>query len=424
MEVWVVAIVFIFTYCLIVLEKITKATAAFSGGILLVVLKIISQEEAFEFIDFNTIGLLIGMMLIVGITRETGLFQYIAIKAAKWAGGEPKKIMIGFGLITAIASALLDNVTTVLLIAPVTMVISETMDINPIPFLMIEILMANIGGTATLIGDPPNIMIGSSADLSFISFITNLSPVVLLISALVVLLMLKMYKKELEVSKRTRVKIRRFDEGKAIKDRKLMYQSLFVLSLVMLAFMFHDLIGIETASVALAGAALLLLISDIRPEHVFREIEWPTIFFFAGLFVLVGGLEKVGIIDWLARSTLNITKGHFILTTLFLLWVSALASTIIDNIPFVATMIPLIHAIGQAGGPGLNIQPLWWALSLGACLGGNGSLVGASANLVVAGIAEKNHYTIDFRSYLKVGFPIMIMSIIIATIYVYLRYLI
>lgn len=289
---------------------------------------------------------------------------------------------------------------------------------------MAQIMLANVGGTATLIGDPPNIMIGSRTDLSFLSFITNLSPVVIIIIMVVLILLRLFYKKEMEVSKRTRVKIRRFNEREAIKDWKLMYRSLIVLGIVIIAFLFHHQLGMGTASVALAGAGLLLLISEAQPDQVFREIEWSTIFFFAGLFVLVGGLEKVGIIDWMARATLNITRGHYIMTTLFLLWISALVSTVIDNVPFVATMIPIIKAIDQAAGAGIQVEPFWWALSLGACLGGNGSLVGASANLVVAGIAEKYNYRIDFKSYFKTGFPVMIISIVIATIYMYIRYLV
>ena len=424
MLVGIVLLDFIFTYILIMSEKITKVTAAFSGGMVLIVLNIISQQEAIDFIDFNTIGLLLGMMLLVGITKQTGFFQYIAIKAVKWAGGKPRNILISFGLITAVFSAFLDNVTTVLLIAPVTLIISETLEINPIPFLITEILLANIGGTATLIGDPPNIMIGSSTNLSFMDFLINLAPVVIIILVVITFLMQRYYKKELHVSKDTINKINNFNEKDAIKDRKLMYQSLTVIGLVLSGFLFHDLIEFPSATIALAGAALLLLISEAQPEQILKDVEWTTIFFFAGLFVLVGGMEKVGIIGWLANHTLNITKGHFMLTTLFVLWASALASTIVDNVPFVATMIPLINAIGQSAGPHFHIEPLWWALSLGACLGGNGSLVGASANLVVAGIAEKHKYKIGFKSFIKIGFPVMIISIVIATIYIYLRYLI
>ncbi len=423
MSVFITVAIFIITYLLIVSERITKATAAMSGAMALVVIKIITQEEAFEFVDFNTIGLLLGMMIIVNITKETGLFHYIAIKTAKWAGGIPARILVIFGLITAFGSAFLDNVTTVLLIAPVTMVICKALEINPMPFLITEIVMSNIGGTATMIGDPPNIMIGTSTNLSFLSFMLNLTPIILLIIPIVLGIMLIFYRKDLQISKRKRVKIRYFDEKTAIKDKKLLVQSLCVLSLVILMFLLHDVVGIESSTVALAGAALLLLISDVYPEQILKEIEWTTLLFFAGLFMLVGGLEKVGVIGWLAQHTLSFTKGHFVLTTLFLLWVSALASSIIDNIPFVATMIPLINAIGQTAGPDLDIQPLWWALSLGACLGGNGSLVGASANLVVAGIAEKSNYKLGFMTYLRVGLPIMLLTVLISAIYVYLRYL-
>ena len=424
-DVWIVSVVFILTYFLIANEKIkiTKPTAALSGAMLIIALKVISQKEAVSYIDFNTIGLLIGMMIIVNVIKKTGLFQYLAIKAVKLADGEPTKIMISFALITAISSSLLDNVTTVLLIAPVTIVISDTLKINPIPFLMTEILLANIGGTATMIGDPPNVMIGSSTNLSFLDFVINLAPIVIIIIGISVFMLRFIYKKELEVSEEIKSKVDKFDESKAIKDKKLLYQSLFALSLTITGFIFHNLIDIETASIALTGAAFLMLISDVWPEHIYQDIEWKTIFFFAGLFILVGGLEKVGLLDKLAQLTISFTKGHYVLTALFLLWISAIASTIIDNIPFVATMIPLIHSIDKVMGGGFSVEPLWWALSLGACLGGNGSLIGASANVVVSGIAEKNDYDISFKSYLKIGFPIMIVSIFIASIYLYFRYL-
>lgn len=424
-NIWIVSSVFIITYFLIANEKInvTKPTAALSGGMSLIILKIISQKEAVEYIDFNTIGLLIGMMIIIAIIKKTGIFQYVAIKATKKANGDPWKILVSFGIITAISSALLDNVTTVLLIAPVTIVITDTLNINPIPFLMTEILMANIGGTATMIGDPPNVMIGSRTDLTFLDFIINLAPVVIIILLITIAILYYFFREELKVEEDTRSVVSEFNEKEYIKDKKLLIQSLVILTLTMAGFILHSVINIETASIALAGAAILMLISDVWPGHIYREIEWKTIFFFAGLFVLVGGLEKVGILNYLAQVTIQFTKGHYILTTLFLLWVSALASTIIDNIPFVATMIPLIHSIDQVMGANFAIEPLWWALSLGACLGGNGSLIGASANVVVADIAEQHDYKIDFKSYLKIGFPIMIISIIIASIYIYFRYL-
>lgn len=424
-DVWIVSTVFIFTYFLIANEKIriTKPTAALSGAMLIIALKIISQEEAVDYIDFNTIGLLIGMMIIVNVIKKTGLFQYLAIKAVKLSNGEPIKIMISFALITAVSSSLLDNVTTVLLIAPVTIVISDTLKINPIPFLMTEILLANIGGTATMIGDPPNVMIGSSTNLSFLDFVINLAPIVLIIIGVAIFMLKFIYKDELKVTKDIKSKVDKFDETRAIKDKKLLYQSIFALGLTITGFIFHNVINVETASIALTGAALLMLISDVWPEHIYQEIEWKTIFFFAGLFILVGGLEKVGLLEKLAKLTIAFTKGHYVLTAIFLLWISAFASAIIDNIPFVATMIPLIHSIDQVMGSGFAVEPLWWSLSLGACLGGNGSLIGASANVVVSGVAEKNDYNISFKSYLKIGFPIMLVSVIISSIYLYVRYL-
>ena len=425
LDIWIASSVFIFTYFLIANEKtkITKPTAALSGAMLLIIFKVISQKEAVNYIDFNTIGLLIGMMIIIAIIKKTGLFQYLAIKATKKANGEPWKIMLSFGLITAISSALLDNVTTVLLIAPITIVISDTLEINPIPFLITEILMANIGGTATMIGDPPNVMIGSNTHLTFLDFIINLGPIVLIILIIAITILFYIFSEELKVKSNLKDNIKEFNAKTYKEDKKLLVQSLIILTATITGFMLHNIIHIQTASIALAGAAILMLISDVLPEHIYREIEWKTIFFFAGLFILVGGLEKVGLLEQLAQATVNFTKGHYILTTIFLLWISALASTIIDNIPFVATMIPVIHSINQMTGNNFDITPLWWALSLGACLGGNGSLIGASANVVVADIANKHDYKINFKSYLKIGFPIMIISIFIASIYIYFRYL-
>ncbi|RKD28978.1 ArsB/NhaD family transporter [Thermohalobacter berrensis] len=420
-HVLIASIVFILVYILIVSEKLNRTTVALLGASMMVVLKIIDQEFAFEAIDFNTIGLLIGMMIIVTITKKTGIFQYLAIKAAKSASGDPWKIIFFFAIITAVCSALLDNVTTVLLIAPVTLVITDTLKINPIPFLISEILFSNIGGTATLIGDPPNIMIGSATKLGFLDFVINLAPIVVVIFIVTLFILKYIYKNELNVDEKHKEKIMKFDENKSIQDKELLKKSLIVLGLTIVGFILHQSLELESATVALAGAAVLLAISGENPEDILLEIEWTTIFFFAGLFILVGGLEKVGIIESIAKEVVNMTKGNLFLTGIIIVWVSAIASSFIDNIPFVATMIPLIKSIGAMSA--MDITPLWWSLALGSCLGGNGTIIGASANVIVAGMMEKTENRITFRKFFKIGFPIMIVSIIISTIYLILFYL-
>ncbi|SJZ48338.1 ArsB/NhaD family transporter [Selenihalanaerobacter shriftii] len=416
-------IIFSGTYWFIITEKLHKATIALFGAALMVLFKILTQEEAFHYVDFNTIGLLIGMMIIVAITKRTGLFQYLAIKAAKSANGDPVKILVSFSIVTAISSALLDNVTTVLLMAPVTLLITDSLEVNPTPYLITQILASNIGGTATLIGDPPNIMIGSATDLGFLDFVINLAPVVIVIFVVIILILKKLYGKDLSVSEDIKRKISEFDEDKALQDKQLLIKSIVVLGITILGFAFHQTLGLESAIIALFGASLLLVLSNLDPEKVLEDVEWPTIFFFGGLFVIVGGLEAVGIIEEIAYQVMEFTQGDLVLMALLILWVSALASTVIDNIPFVATMIPIIKAMSEVGA-GLETEPLWWALALGACLGGNGSLVGASANVVVAGIADKHDNPISFTNYLKVGFPLMLLMIVISSIYIYLRYLI
>ncbi|AJD32107.1 ArsB/NhaD family transporter [Clostridium sporogenes] len=415
------AIIFIIVYALIISEKVNRVVASLSGAAIMLILKLITQEKAFLKIDFNTIGLLVGMMIIVNITKRTGVFEYIAIKAAKFSKGNPIKILILFSIITAILSGLLDNVTTVLLIVPVTLVITKTLEIDPIPFLMCEIFASNIGGTATLIGDPPNLMIGSAAGLSFLDFVKNLAPVIVIILLVTLLGIKQLYKNSMKTSEEDKKKIMALDESKAIRDMSLMKKSLTVLALTLVGFLLHGSLGFESATIAIAGSAILLAISKVEPDEILQETEWGTIFFFIGLFIMTGVLEDVGIMEVLAQKTLSVTKGHLVMTGIFVLWISAFASAFIDNIPFVATMIPLIKAMGTMGG--MDVAPLWWALSLGACLGGNGTMIGASANLVVIGIAEKSGYKISFKDYFKLGFPVMIVSIIICTAYLLLFFL-
>jgi Na+/H+ antiporter NhaD/arsenite permease-like protein len=410
--------VFVATFALIVSEKINRTVAAMLGAMILLVIKIITQENAVEFIDYTTVGVLVGMMIIVSIIKRTGLFEYLAIKMAKLSKGDPMKIIIVFGIMTAVLSAFLDNVTTILLMIPVTLVISRLLKINPIPFIMVEVLSSNIGGTATLIGDPPNIMIGSEAGIGFLDFIVNLAPVILVILITTVYTMRFIYKNELKVEQNLKNGIMKLDEFSAITDKLLLIKSLFVLGLVILGFFMHEQLGYESSIVALTGATLLLLISGVELDEILVEIEWPTIFFFIALFTIVGTLEEVGVISIMAKAIVGLTKGNLLLTGLIILWASAILSAFLDNIPFVATMIPLIKGMGAISG--MNIMPLWWALSLGACLGGNGTLIGASVNVVTVSIMEKEGYKITFKDFLKIGFPMMLLSIVISTIYLVL----
>ncbi len=417
----IVLSIFIITYVFIISEKIDRTIISFFGATMLILLGILSQEEALHFIDFNTIGLLIGMMIIVNVLKTTGIFQYIAIKTAKLAKGDPWRIIMFLCIVTAVLSAFLDNVTTVLLIAPVTLVITETLEVNPLPFLVPQIISSNVGGTGTLVGDPPNIMIGSISGLGFMDFILNTGPIALMILIVTIFIFKFIYGRKVTVDENLKAKLLLFDESKALKGKKLLIQSLSVLFLTIVGFSLHEAIGLESASVALIGASTMLLLTRANIEVVLHEIEWPTIFFFAFLFMLVGGLEKVGLIDMLAEKITETAETNFFLTALLMLWGSAIISSFLDNIPFVATMIPLISKMSVM--TSIDVTPLWWALSLGACLGGNGTLIGASANVIVAGILEKNKYKLSFIDYIKVGFPMMIISIIMASFYLIAVYL-
>ncbi|WP_339288181.1 ArsB/NhaD family transporter [Paenibacillus sp. FSL E2-0201] len=421
--IWAIGI-FLLIYGLIISEKIHRTILAMLGAIVMVAMGIVDQETALHHIDFNTIGLLVGMMMIVGITAETGLFKYAAVKSAKLAKGKPRRILIALFVITAVASAFLDNVTTVLLMVPVTFSITRQLRINPLPFLMSQIIASNVGGTATLIGDPPNIMIGSAVkELTFMSFISNLTPVIIIIMLAYIPLFLLMFGKQIKSTPELQQSIMSMDEKAMITDHKLLRKCLIVLGITITGFFLHQALHLESATVALAGAFLLLLLTggEHMLEKAFHSVEWITIFFFIGLFVLVSGLVETGVIAELAAKAIELTGGDVLKSSMMILWVSAIASAFLDNIPFVATMIPLIQEMGQMGIT--NLEPLWWSLALGACLGGNGTLIGASANLIVAGLAGKEGYPITFMKYLKVGFPLMLLSIVISSVYLYLRYL-
>ena len=414
--------VFLISYAIIISEKIHRTAVALGGGMLVIIGGVINQEQAIEAIDFNTIGLLVGMMVIVGIARNSGLFEYLAVRAAKQSKGDPIKIMISLTIITAILSALLDNVTTVLLIVPITFSIAKALEINPMPILFAEIMASNIGGTATLIGDPPNIMIGSATGLGFMDFVINVGPVILVILPVTIILLKIIYGKQLVTREELKENIMRMEPSSEIKDTVLLKKSLFVIALTILGFFIHQYVHLESATIALSGASLLLLITREDPEHALIAVEWPVIFFFAGLFILVGALEHVGVIEWIALESLKLTGGALLPTGMLILWLSAIASSFVDNIPFVATMIPLIQDMGRLGGM-TDLNPLWWALSLGACLGGNGTIIGASANVVVVGMAEKRGYKWTFVSFMRVAFPLMIVSILISTVYLYFFFL-
>lgn len=402
----------------IVTEKIDRTVAAISGAVLMIITNVLTLEKAISHIDFNTIGVLMGMMIVVSIVKNSGLFEYIAIYSAKKSKGNPWKIMIYFIVITAVLSALLDNVTTVLLVGPMTIVICQILNVNPIPFLMTEIIASNVGGTSTLIGDPPNIMIGSAANLSFSDFIINVGPVVVVILFAVIICFKFIYKKDIS-NMANEACITSLDEEKAIQDRPLLYKSICVLFLILLGFIFHSSLNIESSMIALSGACVMLIIGKQDTNEIISSVEWSTILFFIGLFIVVGGLSESGVIDNLAQFLINLTKGNTTYTMCLILWISAIISSFLDNIPFVATLIPLILTMQSQG---MNVMPLWWATSLGACLGGNGTLIGASANVVLANIGEKHGYDISFKKYFKLGFPVMLLTVFISTIYLLLKY--
>lgn len=430
--VWIAVGILVLTYGVIMTERLNRAIVALLGAILMIATGILNQEEAVAGIDFNTIGLLAGMMVIVSIARKSGIFEYLAIRAAKVARGSPAGILALLVLVTAVVSALLDNVTTVLLIVPVTLVICTQLKVPPYPFLLSQVLASNIGGTATLIGDPPNIIIGAQVGLSFNSFVYNLTPVVLIILVVHLVAVHVFWGRSLQATPAARARIMAMDENAAITDRSLLVKSLAVLTVVLAAFVGARFIGLESGTIGMGGAALLLLLDNLgRPAEnqtesvakVFNEVEWITLFFFIGLFIVVKGVEHTGILQVLAGKMLAATGGDLKATGLGILWSSALLSAVVDNIPFVATMIPMIKAMAPAFGGPDGLMPLWWALSMGACLGGNGTLVGASANLTVAGIAERNGVPFRFLTFTKHAFPMMLVHLGICQVYWMWRYL-
>ena len=411
--------VFLVVIVLIMTEKVHRTSAALAGAVVLLLTNVLTVDKAVGYIDFNTIGVLVGMMLFVAVIKNSGVFEYIAIRAAKMAKGDPWKIMVAFILITAFLSAFLDNVTTVLLVGPMTITIARMLNINPVPFLITQIFAANIGGTATLIGDPPNIMIGSATGLGFLDFVANTGIVAVVSIVVIIIIMRFLYKTKLMADAEAISAVSHLDENKAIEDQALLIKSLIMICLVVIGFIFHSQIGIESSTVALSAAAILMVIGRQNIDYAIGEVEWPTILFFVALFIVVGGLDETGVIGQLANLVLSTTEGHPVVTMMVLLWASALLSSVLDNIPFVATLIPLVIALGEGG---MDVEPLWWAISLGACLGGNGTLIGASANVVLSGVSGKHGYPITFKTYTKIGFPIMIVTIVISTVFLLLKY--
>lgn len=406
--------VFVVVMALVVSEKIHRALAALLGAVVLLIVGVIDFDMGMESIDFNTLGVLCGMMMFVAVVKESGLFEFVAVKSARLCKGDPWKIMAAFAVITAVFSAFLDNVTTVLLIGPMTIMLCRTLKIDPVPFLIVEIFMSNVGGTATLIGDPPNIMIGSEAGITFAEFVRYDAPAVVIMMVVLLAVFFLLYGRKLSVGEGERAAMMELSADDMIRDRALFHKSVAMIVLVALAFMLHGALGLETSVIALTAAAVMTLISGRDLEVAIEGIEWGTIGFFLGLFMVVGGMEHTGVIEMLGHAIVDATGGDVVLMTVVILWASALLSSILDNIPFVATMIPIIMVMEASG---VDVYPLWWALSLGACLGGNGTLVGASANVVLSGIANKEGYEISFMGFTKVAFPLMLLTVAISTVY-------
>jgi Na+/H+ antiporter NhaD/arsenite permease-like protein len=428
---WVSTCILAVTYATIMTERVNRAIVALVGAGVMIVIGVLDQEGAIHGIDWNTLGLLTGMMILVSISRRSGMFQYLAVWSAQVAKAHPAGILFILQITTAVLSAFLDNVTTVLLIVPVTLAICKTLNVPAYPYLFAEILASNIGGTATLIGDPPNILIGSQVGLTFNDFVFNLAPVIVIVMAVQAIIIHVLWGKDLKASAAAEARVMKMVAQDAIEDWLLLKQSLAVLTLVMIAFVFARQLHLEPATIAMSGAAVLMLLDNWahhteKAAHnihqTFGDVEWITIFFFIGLFVVVHGVDVGGLLNLLAEELVAATGGNMAHAGFAILWASAFLSAIVDHIPFVATMIPLIKNMAPAFGGPEHILPLWWCLSLGACLGGNGTLIGASANLTVAGIGERNGVPFRFVTYTLYAAPMMVVSIAISHLYVWWRY--
>ena len=421
------AAILLIAYVFIALEKIPKMTIALLGAAITIILGLVSQSKIVDgginyeyfinFVDFNVIFLLVSMMIIVAITTRSGVFNWIANELLKFTKGHPVKVLFALGLFTAVTSAFLDNVTTVILIMPITFVIAKQLGVDPIPYLLTEIFASNIGGTATLIGDPPNIIIGSAAGFSFLDFIKELTLPIAIILIIVLAVLAMIFKSKLVADADKMAQVASIDNSKTITNWSLMWRSTTVLVLVILGFMLHDVIHIETCVVAMLGASFLLLFE--KPEEILKDVEWNTIFFFIGLFIIIGGVEASGGIKLMAQWILDVTQNNQAATSMLILWASGLISGVIDNIPYTATMAPMLVEIQKT----MDAYPLWWSLSLGACLGGNLTIIGAAANVIVSENAAKYGHPIAFMRFLKYGVIVVAISLLISTVYVYFRYL-
>lgn len=411
--------IFVVALGLIISEKVHRALVALIGAVLLIAINVITFDQAMGHLDFNTLGVLLGMMLFVSVVRLSGVFEYLAVRCAHFAKGNPWRIMLMFVVLTACLSAFLDNVTTVLLIGPMTLTMCKMLKVDPVPFFIVEIMASNIGGTATLIGDPPNIMIGSAAGFTFFDFILVDAPVVVIIVVVVLVVFYFLYGKNMGVEQADVDAVMALDAGSYIKDARLLKISAVMTALVVLGFMLHGALGVESSIIALGAGALILLLSGGNIERALADVEWTTLAFFAGLFIIVGAMTETGVINMVALSLVKVTGGNLFAAMMVLLFGSAVISAFLDNIPFVATMIPILLAMEAAG---MDVTPLWWAVSLGACLGGNGSIIGASANVVLSDISRKNGHPITFIEYLKVGFPVMMLTVAISAVYMCFRF--
>ena len=416
--------IFVGTYVLIITEWINKMLAAMIGGFLLVLTGIVNQDMAFHAIDWNVIFFLIGMMLVISVLRETGVFMWMAIRTAKIARGNPLYILMLMFLVTAVTSAFLGSVTTVMILVPIVLLISQELKISPIPFIITMVVASNMGGAATMIGVPPNVMIGSATEYSFPDFVINLTPIVVVITIVSLGLIALLYRNKLRVSMQNRAKLLSYKEDKLIKKKRTLYIALGVLVLMLIGLALESKLHIGTATIAMsAGLFLLTISSRKRVEHVLiNDVDWVTIFFFIGLFMIVEGLVKTGLISKLADQVMTSTGGKPRATSMAILWLSGVFSAFIDNVPFVAAMIPMLKQIGLVINVPGQIDPIWWALSLGTCLGGNGTLIGASSNIVAVGIAKRNGHHINFWEYTKVGLLFMLISLLLSTGYILLRY--
>ena len=417
--IWLAGSIFLFTFALIVSEKIDRTISALLGGLSMIVFGIVEQEQAFHAVDWNVIFLLAGMMVIANILKETGLFQWIALQAVRLGKGDPIRILVILSLVTGVTSAFLDNVTIVVLIAPVTLFIASTLGLSPVPFLISEVLASNIGGMATLVGDPPNILIGSAAGIDFLTFVSNMGPIALIIMVIFIGMMVLMFRNKLHINEDQVTDLASLDTDSLITKPDLLRKALIIMALVVVGFLMHGTLHLEPATIALTGATVLMLWGRNEPHEMFRDIEWTTLFFFIGLFIAVEAIVEIGIIEAIAEQVLALTQGNVKIASMLLIWFSAITSGIVDNIPYTATMIPLVQQMGTV----MPISVLWWSLALGACLGGNLTLVGAAANVIVSNLADKAGHKIGFWTFFKYGASVTMMSLTVASIYVWVRYL-